>query len=113
VFVIAASYCFSRSSPRFERWLRNHPWLGPSLRRFASAGGLPPSAKRAALAAMWTAVLGSSAMLAGVHWADVAATIGLAVGGTQSIQFGVRTVPERRWRAPALAVELDLIRRRC
>ena len=33
VFVIAAAYCFSRSSPRFERWLREHPLLGPFLRR--------------------------------------------------------------------------------
>jgi uncharacterized protein len=43
VFVLAASYCFSRSSPRFERWLRENPWLGPSLQRVARAGGMPLS----------------------------------------------------------------------
>ena len=94
VFVLAAAYCFSRSSPRFERWLREHPLLGPFLQRVAPGGGMPLSAKRAALMAMWTAVLLSSAVLAGVHWAASAITIGLGVVGTLSILFAIRTVPE-------------------
>ena len=94
IFVLAASYCFSRSSPRFERWLRENPWLGPPLQRLASGGGLPRSAKRAALAAMWTSVLLSSSVLAGMHWALALGTIGLGGVGTVSILFGVRTVPE-------------------
>jgi uncharacterized membrane protein YbaN (DUF454 family) len=94
VFVLAAAYCFSRSSPRFERWLREHPLLGPFLRRVAPGGGMPASAKRAALMAMWTAILLSSAVLAGVHWAASVTTIGLGVVGTLSILFAIRTVPE-------------------
>jgi uncharacterized protein len=94
VFVLAASYCFSRSSPRFERWLREHRWLGPPLQRFSAGGGLPASAKRAAVAAMWIAILVSSTALAAVHWAAAAALIGLGVVGTVSIVFGVRTTPE-------------------
>jgi hypothetical protein len=84
VFVIAASYCFSRSSPRFERWLRENRWLGP-VRERLSAGGLSPSAKRAALAAMWTAILLSSIALAGIHRVLAAGTIGLGVVGSLSI----------------------------
>jgi Protein of unknown function (DUF454) len=49
--------CFSRSSARFERWLRANRWLGPSLQRWASGDGMPRSAKQAALAVMWTAVV--------------------------------------------------------
>jgi uncharacterized membrane protein YbaN (DUF454 family) len=94
VFVLAASYCFSRSSPRFERWLRENRWLGPPLARFASGGGLSRSAKRAGLTAMWTAVLLSSGALAGVHWAAALGTLGLGSIGTLAILFGVRTVPE-------------------
>jgi uncharacterized membrane protein YbaN (DUF454 family) len=94
VFVLAASYCFSRSSPRFERWLRENAWLGPRLQRLASAGGMPPSAKRAALVAMWTAVLLSSVVLAGMHWAAAVGTLGLGAVGTLAILFGVRTAPE-------------------
>jgi len=94
VFVIAAAYCFSRSSHRFEQWLRESPLLGPFLRRVAPGGGMPVSAKRAALMAMWTAIVVSSAVLAGVHWAAVVVTVGLGVVGTLSILYAVRTVPE-------------------
>jgi uncharacterized membrane protein YbaN (DUF454 family) len=94
VFVLVASYCFSRSSPRFERWLRGHPRLGPVLRRFARNGGMPASAKRAALTAMWTAVGGSSVMLMSVHPTAALVTVGLGAVGTLSILFGVQTVPE-------------------
>ena len=94
VFVIAASYCFSRSSPRFEAWLRNNRRLGPVLARFSSADGVPASAKRAALAAMWIAVLVSAALLGAMHWAAAAATVGLGAIGTLSIVYGIRTTSE-------------------
>jgi uncharacterized membrane protein YbaN (DUF454 family) len=92
VFVIAAAWCFSRSSSRLERWLRENPMLGRFLRRVAPGGGMPASAKRAALTSMWIAILCSSAILAGIHWAAVFATIGLGVAGTLSILFAVPTV---------------------
>jgi uncharacterized membrane protein YbaN (DUF454 family) len=95
VFVIAAAYCFSRSSRRFERWLRANRLLGPFLKRVTPGGGMPASAKRSALTAMWIAILLSSAVLASVHWAAVVATIGLGVAGTISIVFAVRTIPDR------------------
>jgi uncharacterized membrane protein YbaN (DUF454 family) len=66
-FVLVGFYCFSRSSPRFARWLLEHRWLGPSLRRYLAEGGLSSGAKRAALAAMWTSILVSSVVLFRVH----------------------------------------------
>jgi uncharacterized membrane protein YbaN (DUF454 family) len=95
IFVLAASFCFAKSSPRFQRWLGGNRWLGPVLERYASQGGMAPSAKRAALAAMWIAVLLSSATLAGINWAAAAATMSLGAVGTLTIVYGVRTVPER------------------
>jgi len=94
VFVIAASYCFSRSSPRFERWLRTNRWLGPPLERFTATGGMTKTSKRAALTAMWIAVLISSTLLLAVHWAAAAGTLALGAIGTVVILFSVRTVPE-------------------
>jgi uncharacterized membrane protein YbaN (DUF454 family) len=94
VFVIAASYCFSRSSPRFEQWLLDNQWLGPRLHRFRNAGGMSPASKRAALAAMWMAVLLSSGLLATVHVAGALVVIGMGAVGTLAILFGVRTVPQ-------------------
>jgi uncharacterized membrane protein YbaN (DUF454 family) len=95
VFVLIASYCFSRSSRRFENWLKNNRWLGPRLERAAQGGGMPASVKRAALMAMWTAILLSSAILFGVHWAAAVGTIALGAIGTVWILFGVRSVPEQ------------------
>ncbi len=95
VFVLAASYCFSKSSPRFARWLRGNRWFGPSLERLERYGGMPASAKRHALWAMWTAVVVSSAALSTAHPAGALGTVGLGALGTLSILFAVKTVPER------------------
>lgn len=45
VFLIAAAWCFARSSPRFEAWLLDHPTLGPPLRDWRASGAIPRSAK--------------------------------------------------------------------
>jgi uncharacterized protein len=95
VFVLAAAYCFSRSSPRFAQWLRTHPWFGPRLEQFVTDGGMPPSGKRHALWAMWTGVLMSSVVLSRAYPMGALATLGLGALGTLSILFVVRTVPER------------------
>ncbi len=95
VFVLAASYCFSKSSPRFARWLRNHRWFGPVLERSFRNGGMPPSAKRRALLAMWIGVLVSSLVLSRIRPMGALIIIGLGAVGTLAIVFAVRTVPER------------------
>jgi hypothetical protein len=94
VFVIIASYCFSMSSPRFSRWLRENRWLGPSLRRH-TAGGMSRTAKRAALAAMWTSVAVSTVLLAALSLAAALGTVALACIGTLWIVFRVRTIGDR------------------
>jgi uncharacterized protein len=52
VFLIAAAWCFARSSPRFEAWLLNHPTLGKPLRDWRASGAIPRSAKVMACAGM-------------------------------------------------------------
>ncbi|MFM9871291.1 YbaN family protein [Achromobacter xylosoxidans] len=39
IFLILAAACFSRSSPRLERWLLDSPTYGPSLRAWREQGG--------------------------------------------------------------------------
>jgi uncharacterized membrane protein YbaN (DUF454 family) len=91
VFVLIAFYCFSKSSPCFAQWLREHAWLGPSLRPHLAEGGLSKAAKRAALAAMWTSILVSSNVLLHIHLIAALGTIALGAVGTLAIQVGVRT----------------------
>ena len=94
VFVLIASWCFARSSPRFENYLRTNRWFGPRLRRFQDSGGMPRSAKIAALACMWIAIAISSTVLASVSTVASLITIALGGIGTLTIVFAVRTVTE-------------------
>lgn len=94
VFVLIASFCFSRSSPRFEAWLMEHRWFGPPLRRFRDSGGMPRSAKRAALISMWTAIGISSLLLARMGMKGPLITMAAGVLGTLTIVYAVRTTPE-------------------
>ena len=56
---ILAAFCFSRSSPRLERWLVEHPRLGPHIHGWRQRGAISPNGKRAGLAALViSAVLG-------------------------------------------------------
>lgn len=44
-FLIVAAACFSRSSPRLERWLLDHRYFGPLLRDWREKGAIPRRAK--------------------------------------------------------------------
>jgi uncharacterized membrane protein YbaN (DUF454 family) len=44
-FLLVAVACFSRSSPRFEAWLLNHPTFGPPIRQWRERGVINRGAK--------------------------------------------------------------------
>ena len=52
IFLIMASWFFTRSSPRFETWLLGHPHFGPPLRAWNETGAVSGAAKVAACVGM-------------------------------------------------------------
>ncbi|WP_435103870.1 YbaN family protein [Arhodomonas sp. AD133] len=48
-FVLLAAYAASRGSPALERWLREHPRLGPPLEDWHRNRAIRPAAKRTAI----------------------------------------------------------------
>ncbi len=51
-FLIVASWCFSRSSPRFHSWLNNHRIFGPPIKKWEEKRAIPPFLKVFAVVSM-------------------------------------------------------------
>lgn len=47
-FLLLASACFMRGSPKMEAWLKNHPKFGPILRDWQQQGAIDKKVKRRA-----------------------------------------------------------------
>lgn len=78
-FLLLASACFLRGSPRAHAWLHSHPLLGPYLDAFEQGRGIPLRAKAIAIAVLWIS-MGASIAWVGIPWAGIAmALVGLAV----------------------------------
>ena len=60
-FVLIALGCYVRSSERLYNWLRRHPRLGPSVRRYVETKALPLRVKIVSLVVAWAA-LGATAL---------------------------------------------------
>ena len=63
-FLLLAAWCFAKSSPRFHRWLIEHPKLGPIVNPWREGRGIPQHVKRRILIAMWLS-MGLSAAIVG------------------------------------------------
>ena len=57
VFLLLASVCYLRGSPRMHAWLVQHPHLGRHVRVMTGEEAMPRSAKVTAIGTMWLAVV--------------------------------------------------------
>lgn len=52
IFLVLATGCFARSSPRLEGWLLGHPRFGPTLQAWRAEGAMSRPAKAMACSGM-------------------------------------------------------------
>jgi uncharacterized membrane protein YbaN (DUF454 family) len=64
IFLILATGCFARSSPRLETWLLNHARFGPTLRAWRADGAISRGGKIAACSGI---TLGFVLFVVGAH----------------------------------------------
>uniref|UniRef100_UPI003342D2F7 YbaN family protein n=1 Tax=Castellaniella defragrans TaxID=75697 RepID=UPI003342D2F7 len=67
-FLLLATFCYVRGSPRMHHWLLSHRILGPYIRDFQAGHGIPLRSKLIALALMWPS-LALSAWVMPIPWA--------------------------------------------
>jgi uncharacterized membrane protein YbaN (DUF454 family) len=79
-FLLLASACYLRGSPRLHAWLHGHRFLGPHLRAFEEGRGLPARVKAIAIAAMWIGITVTTVMLG--HLLLALALVAIATGVT-------------------------------
>lgn len=94
-WVLLASYLFSRSSPRLNRWLKRSPLFGRLLRDWDEHGGIRRPVKVFAVCLVVT-VVSLSLAFRDLPVAVKCVIAGLALVGICTILFVVPTVKEER-----------------
>jgi uncharacterized membrane protein YbaN (DUF454 family) len=92
-FVLLASACFARSSPRLNKWLHEHDVLGPPLRAWEDHRALPRRAKWTVIGLLWVSVPVSVYLLEA--WLGRAAVLLVLLVGT-ALLVRVPTLEEAR-----------------
>ena len=98
-FIVAAG-CFSRSSPRLERWVLGLPRIGPLVRDHRAGLGMPRRAKVFAIVAIVVAVT-LSVVFALDSWAIRIAVLALGAIGVGYVGLRVPTRERVLARRPA------------
>ncbi|MEX2453572.1 MAG: YbaN family protein [Rhodospirillaceae bacterium] len=79
VFMIVAAWAFSKSSPRFQRWVTEHERFGPAVVAWREHGAIPAKAKILAVIAM-TASLAAIVLFGAQNWI-LPTVVGAVMGG--------------------------------
>jgi uncharacterized membrane protein YbaN (DUF454 family) len=55
-FLLAATACYYKSSPRMHRWLLNNKWFGEYIRNYTEGKGLTKKTNITALTVLWATI---------------------------------------------------------
>ncbi|HGF7191204.1 TPA: YbaN family protein [Vibrio cholerae] len=77
-FALLAFYCFGSSSPRFQAWLVNNRYIGPTLRSVRDKQGLTVSEKWRILLLVWCSILLTVLLLLEGHYITQGILIAIA-----------------------------------
>ena len=100
-FVILASFCFYRGSPRMHAWLHRSAWFGPMLDDWQQYRGVRRSMKYRALFLV-TAVVACTLIYSNLTWwMQYVVLAGVSVG--LYVILTCRTLPDDTPRAPRSA----------
>ena len=102
VFFIVAAWCFSRCSPRLERWVLDLPRIGPMVADYRAGLGMPRRAKVVAVVTMAVFVTLSAWLLS----SPIASTVVVALG-VVGAWFVLLRVPTREATAVPVAAPRD------
>jgi uncharacterized protein len=95
-FVVLASLCFGRSSPRLERWLLNNRYFGQNLRDFKKYRGVRRKIKQRAtiMIVIVVSISVATLILTDRAWYTWAMIPPLAFVGVMYLWFCLRTLPD-------------------
>jgi uncharacterized membrane protein YbaN (DUF454 family) len=102
-FLLLASWCFYRGSPRIHAWLHRSKWFGPTLDDWQHYRGIRKSMKYRTVGLV-AAVVATSMVLSSLPWWLRYAALAL-VGVGLYVIWTVPTLPDDAPRAPRTIVE--------
>ena len=102
-FLLLASWCFFRGSPRIHAWLHRSKWIGPTLDDWGHYHGIRRSMKYRTFG-MIGVVVAASLVLSSLPWWLQYGVLGLVAIGLYVV-WTVPTLPDDAPRAPRTIVQ--------
>ena len=81
IFLILASACFVKSSPKAYEWLKNNKYLGPYLKNYQDKTGLTIRSKIITITFLWLSILFSAFYLTDEFYIKII-LLAIAIGVT-------------------------------
>jgi len=89
-FLLLATACYLRSSPRFYNWLMGTRWLGGYVRNYLEGKGIPLAAKLFSIGLLWITIACSAVLL--VEMPAIRVVLGVIAAGVTAHILCIKTL---------------------